>query len=82
MATWCGVSVISYQVCQYYRSKEKNGMKLAQELMEKKRASIEAKREARRRAREEHERQELARKQEEERKRSWGYWYEKNVKFW
>ena len=57
-------------------------MKLAQELMEKKRASIEAKREARRRAREEHERQELARKQEEERKRSWGYWYEKNVKFW
>jgi cytochrome c oxidase assembly protein subunit 20 len=57
-------------------------MKQAQELMEKKRASIEAKREARRRAREEHDRQEAARKQEEERKRSWGYWYEKNVKFW
>jgi cytochrome c oxidase assembly protein subunit 20 len=57
-------------------------MKQAQELMEKKRASIEAKREARRRAGEEQERQELARKQEEERRRSWGYWYEKNVKFW
>jgi hypothetical protein len=82
VASWCGVSVVSYQVCQYYRSKEKNGMKQAQELMEKKRASIEAKREARRRAREEHDRQEAARKQEEERKRSWGYWYEKNVKFW
>jgi hypothetical protein len=25
VATWCGVSVLSYQVCQYYRSKEKAG---------------------------------------------------------
>jgi cytochrome c oxidase assembly protein subunit 20 len=29
---------MSYQVCQYYRSKEKAGIKQAQELMEKKRA--------------------------------------------
>jgi cytochrome c oxidase assembly protein subunit 20 len=37
VATWCGVSVVSYQVCQYYRSKEKAGIKQAQVLMEKKR---------------------------------------------
>lgn len=82
VATWCGVSVVSYQVCQYYRSKEKAGIRQAQELMEKKRATIEARKEARRRAREEHERQEQARRVEEERKKSWAYWYEKNVKFW
>ncbi|KAF2129862.1 cytochrome oxidase biogenesis protein, Cox20 subunit [Dothidotthia symphoricarpi CBS 119687] len=82
VATWCGVSVVSYQVCQYYRSKEKAGMKQAADLMEKKRASIEAKKEARRRAREEYDRKEEALRREEERKRSWGYWYEKNVKFW
>ena len=82
VATWCGVSVVSYQVCQYYRSKEKAGMKQAADLMEKKRATIEAKKEARRRAREEHDRIEEARRREEERKRSWGYWYEKHVKFW
>ncbi|KAH3948082.1 cytochrome c oxidase assembly protein COX20 [Parastagonospora nodorum] len=82
VATWCGVSVVSYQVCQYYRSKEKAGIKQAQELMEKKRATIEAKKEARRRAREEHDRQEQARRLEEERRKSWGYWYEKNLKFW
>jgi cytochrome c oxidase assembly protein subunit 20 len=76
------VSVVSYQVCQYYRSKEKAGMKQAQDLMEKKRATIEAKKEARRRAREEYDRQEELRRKEEERKASWGYWYEKNVKFW
>jgi cytochrome c oxidase assembly protein subunit 20 len=82
VATWCGVSVVSYQVCQYYRSKEKAGIRQAQELMEKKRATIEAKKEARRRAREEQERLEQARRIEEERRKSWGYWYEKNVKFW
>ena len=82
VATWCGVSVVSYQVCQYYRSKEKAGIKQAQELMEKKRASVEAKKEARRRQREEYERQEELRAREEERRKSWGYWYEKNVKFW
>lgn len=82
VATWCGVSAISYQVCQYYRSKEKAGIKQAQELMEKKRATMEAKREARRKQRDEHERQELARKQEEERQKSWAYWYQKNLKFW
>ncbi|KAI4627300.1 uncharacterized protein J4E87_003863 [Alternaria ethzedia] len=81
VATWCGVSVVSYQVCQYYRSKEKAGIKQAQELMEKKRASIEAKKEARRRAREEQDRLEMERKAEEERRKSWSYWYQKNVKF-
>ena len=82
VATWCGVSVVSYQVCQYYRSKEKAGIKQAQERMEKKRASMEAKKEARRRQREEYDRQEQARRQEEERQKSWRYWYEKNLKFW
>ncbi|KAL5120347.1 hypothetical protein ACEQ8H_001637 [Pleosporales sp. CAS-2024a] len=81
VATWCGVSVVSYQVCQYYRSKEKAGIKQAQDLMEKKRAMMEAKKEARRRAREEHD-MEQARRREEERQKSWGYWYEKHVKFW
>ncbi|KAL1800123.1 hypothetical protein ACET3X_000465 [Alternaria dauci] len=82
VATWCGVSVVSYQVCQYYRSKEKAGIKQAQELMEKKRATIEAKKEARRRAREEQDRLEAERRAEEERRKSWSYWYQKNVKFW
>jgi cytochrome c oxidase assembly protein subunit 20 len=76
------VSVVSYQVCQYYRSKEKAGIKQAQELMEKKRASIEEKKEARRRAREEHDRLEQERRREEERRKTWGHWYEKNLKFW
>lgn len=82
VGTWCAVSMVSYQVCQYYRSKEKAGIRQAQDLMEKKRASIEAKKEARRRAREEHDRAEEERRRDEERRRSWGYWYEKNVKFW
>jgi cytochrome c oxidase assembly protein subunit 20 len=50
--------------------------------MEKKRATIEAKKEARRRAREELEKLEQARRIDEERKKSWGYWYQKNLKFW
>jgi cytochrome c oxidase assembly protein subunit 20 len=50
--------------------------------MEKKRATIEAKKEARRRAREEQEKLEQARRLDEERKKSWSYWYQKNVKFW
>ncbi|KAJ4384455.1 hypothetical protein N0V86_000054 [Didymella sp. IMI 355093] len=82
VATWCGVSVVSYQVCQYYRSKEKAGIKQAQDLMAQKRANIEAKKEARRRQKEEYERQEEIRRKEEERRKSWGYWYEKNLKFW
>lgn len=57
-------------------------MKQAQDLMEKKRANIEAKKEARRRQREEFDRQEALRKAEEERKKTWAYWYQKNVKFW
>jgi cytochrome c oxidase assembly protein subunit 20 len=82
VATWCGVSVVSYQVCQYYRSKEKAGIKQAQVLMEKKRVSIEAKKEARRKAREEYEMAEQARKLEEEKRKSWSYWYQQNLKFW
>lgn len=82
VATWCGVSVVSYQVCQYYRSKEKAGIKQAQELMEKKRASMEAKKEARRKQREEYERQDQMQRLEEERQKSWKYWCEKNIKFW
>lgn len=57
-------------------------MKQAQELMEKKRATIEAKKEARRRAREEQERKEELQRQEEIRARSWSYWASKNLKFW
>lgn len=57
-------------------------MKQAQELMAKKRATMDAKKEARRKAREEHDRLEEVRRQEEERKKTWGYWYEKNIKFW
>jgi cytochrome c oxidase assembly protein subunit 20 len=82
VGTWCAVSVVSYQVCQYYRSKERAGIRQAQDLMEKKRATIEAKKEARRRAREEQEKLEQARRLEEERQKSWSYWYQKNVKFW
>lgn len=50
--------------------------------MAQKRANIEAKKEARRRQREEFDRQEELRRKDEERRKSWGYWYEKNVKFW
>lgn len=57
-------------------------MRQARELMEKKRATIEAKKEARRKFREEQIRLEELQRKEEERKRSWGYWYEKNIRFW
>lgn len=57
-------------------------MKQAQELMEQKRATIEAKKEARRRAREEQQRLEEVKRTEEQRRKSWGYWFEKNVRFW
>lgn len=80
--SWLGVSCVSYQYCQYYRSKEKDGIRQAKELMEKKRASIEAKKEARRKAREEQERLEEERRKEEERQRSWSHWINKNVRFW
>ena len=69
-------------MCQYYRSKEKAGIKQAQELMEKKRANIEAKKEARRRQKEEFERLEELKRLEEERRKSWSYWYQKNLRFW
>lgn len=57
-------------------------MKQAQELMEQKRATIEAKKEARRRAREEQQRLEEVKRTEEQRRKSWGYWFDKNVRFW
>jgi cytochrome c oxidase assembly protein subunit 20 len=57
-------------------------MKMARDLMEHKRATIEAKKEARRKAREEQERLAEERRKEEERKRTWGYWVDKNVRFW
>ncbi|KAK7192856.1 hypothetical protein DPSP01_012932 [Paraphaeosphaeria sporulosa] len=82
VATWCVTGCVHYQVCQYYRRKEKDGMKQAAELMEKKRATIEAKKEARRRQREEQERLAEAQRLEEERRKSWSYWVNKNVKFW
>ncbi|CAI6338905.1 unnamed protein product [Periconia digitata] len=71
-----------YQTCQYYRGREKDGMKQAQVLIEKKRASMEAKKEARRRAREEQERIEEMQRQEQIRRKSWSYWASKNLKFW
>jgi cytochrome c oxidase assembly protein subunit 20 len=46
--------------------------------MDKKRATIEAKREARRRAKEEWERQEEEKRKEEERRKTWSYWLNKN----
>ena len=77
-----GVGCASYQYCQYQRSKEKAGMQMARELMEKKRASVEAKREARRKAKEEQDRMEELQRHDEMRRQSWGYWLEKNVRFW
>ena len=82
VGAWCVVSCLSYQYCQYWRSKEKDGIKQMKEIMETKRANIEAKREARRRAKEEHDKLEEERRKEEERRRSWGYWINKNVRFW
>ncbi|KAF2122519.1 hypothetical protein BDV96DRAFT_481771 [Lophiotrema nucula] len=82
VGTWCAVSCLSYQYCQYWRSKEKDGINQMKEIMEKKRANIEAKREARRKAKDEHDRLEEERRREEQRRRSWGYWINKNVRFW
>lgn len=79
---WMGVGCASYQYCQYQRSKEKAGMQMARDLMEKKRASIEAKREARRRAKEEQDRLEESQRLEGKQRRSWSHWVEKNVRFW
>lgn len=79
---WAGIGCASYQYCQHQRSKEKAGMQMARDLMEKKRATIEAKREARRKAKEERDRLEEIKRQEEIKRRSWGYWIEKNVRFW
>ena len=80
--TWLVFSCGSYQYCQYFRSIERDGMRQARELMEKKRATIEAKREARRRAKEEQDRLEEERRKEEARRKTWGYWFDKNVRFW
>jgi cytochrome c oxidase assembly protein subunit 20 len=75
--TWAIVGCGSYQYCQYRRHKEKEGMQMARDLMEQKRATIEAKKEARRKAREQQEAEE-ARRLEEERKKSWTH----KLKFW
>ncbi|KAF2714134.1 hypothetical protein K504DRAFT_371152 [Pleomassaria siparia CBS 279.74] len=82
VGTWVATSVLSYQYCQYQRSKEKKGMRQAHELMDRKRATAEAKREARRKAKEEYERREEERIKEEEKKKTWSYWLNKNAKFW
>jgi cytochrome c oxidase assembly protein subunit 20 len=50
--------------------------------MAAKRANLEAKREARRREKEERDRLEEIRRKEEERQKTWGYWANKNLKFW
>ncbi|PVH92666.1 hypothetical protein DM02DRAFT_619801 [Periconia macrospinosa] len=82
VGTWVITSCIHYQTCQYYRSREKDGMRQAHALMEQKRASIEQKKEARRKAREEQERLEEIQRQEEIKRKSWSYWASKNLKFW
>ena len=80
--TWLVVGCGSFQYCQYMRSKEKDGMRQARELMEKKRATIEAKKEARRRMKVEQAQLQEERKKEEARKKTWSYWIDKNVRFW
>ncbi|KAF2000327.1 hypothetical protein P154DRAFT_200507 [Amniculicola lignicola CBS 123094] len=74
--SWITVSCASYQYCQTVRRKEKDGMRQARELMEKKRATIAARNEARRKQREEYEKQLEAQRLEEEkaRKSSWKFW--------
>lgn len=57
-------------------------MRQARDLMEKKRATIEARKEARRKSREEQMRLEEEQRREEARRKSWGYWVNKNVRFW
>ncbi|KAF2177926.1 hypothetical protein K469DRAFT_696310 [Zopfia rhizophila CBS 207.26] len=79
---WIWTSVAAYQYCQWQRSREKAGMTRAMEIMEQKRADIEAKREARRRAKEAADRAEEGRRREEERRKTWGYWFNKNIRFW
>jgi cytochrome c oxidase assembly protein subunit 20 len=82
VGTWCVASCVHYQVCQYYRGKEKDGMRQARELMEKKRATMEARKEARRKAREEQMRIEEEQRRGEARRKTWSYWIDKNVRFW
>ncbi|KAF2738254.1 hypothetical protein EJ04DRAFT_409012, partial [Polyplosphaeria fusca] len=79
--SWIGASVLSYEYCQYWRSKEKEGIRQMRELMEKKKVKVEARREERRRLKEERDRLEEERK-EAERRKSWSYWVDKNVRFW
>jgi cytochrome c oxidase assembly protein subunit 20 len=80
--SWIGVSCASYQYCQYWRSKEKDGIRQMKELMEKKRANVEAKRAERRRLKEEQDQLAEEQRKEEARKKSWSYWFNKNTKFW
>ena len=57
-------------------------MRQARELMEKKRATIEAKKEARRKMKVEQAQLQEERMKEEARKKTWSYWIDKNVRFW
>ena len=50
--------------------------------MDRKKADMLAKREVRRKAKEEADRLEKERRREEEWRRSWKFWLEKNLKFW
>lgn len=77
-----GVSCVSYQLCQRTRSKEKEVVRRAQELLAEKRAKHEARKAAFERDQARQARELEARKLEEARKHTWGYWYEKNIKFW
>ncbi|KAI9666716.1 MAG: hypothetical protein M1821_004652 [Bathelium mastoideum] len=69
VGTFCAVSFVSYEYCQYNRSVEKDGMKRAMQVMEQKRSDrdekLKAAREERRRAKEEADRK------EDEQKKSW-----------
>lgn len=82
VAGFCLSSLGAYQYCQYRRGIEKAGMKRAVEIMDRKKADMLAKREIRRKAKVEADRLEKEQRKEEERRRSWKFWLEKNLKFW
>jgi cytochrome c oxidase assembly protein subunit 20 len=75
--SFCLSSAGSYSYCQYRRSIERDGLRQVQAVASKKKAEHEAKRRKEQAAK-------LAeqRRLEEERKKTWSYWAEKNLKFW
>lgn len=75
------MSLGGYQYCQYYRTLERTGMKRITEVMEQKKAEIAARREAKR-LKEEADRLAEEKRREEERRKTWKYWAEKNLKIW